>query len=150
MKKFFWILFSACCLFSLVITIASEINEKRYSSLSSIARESFISTIGSDTFLEYIGEVNDNEAVLWMPVSKFYTYDEGKQNFKRLEKADGFFFCYLKDKDKLYFIGQGSRSITKDAYDKNGTVPPLSSIYSEEKIKTIQLEFLENHTNQFN
>ncbi|WP_375102290.1 hypothetical protein ACDZ28_01120 (plasmid) [Paenibacillus sp. RS8] len=148
MKKLFWILFSACCLFGLVITIYSEINEKRDSSLSSIARESFISTIGSDTYLEYVGEVSDNEAVLWMPVSKFYTYDEGKQNFKRLEKADGFFFCYLKDKDKLYFIGKGSRSISKDAYDKNGTVPPLSSIFSEEKIKTIQLKFLENHTNQ--
>lgn len=148
MKKLFWILFSACCLFSLVFSIYIEINQKRYYSLSSVARESFISTIGSDTYLEYIGEVSENEAVLWMPVSKFYTYDEGKQNYKRLEKADGFFFCYLKDKNKLYFIGKGSKSISKDAYDKNGTVPPLSSIYSEEKIKTLQLVFRENHTNQ--
>lgn len=75
MKKLFWIMFLACCLFGLVLTIFSEINEKRYSSLSSTARESFISTIGSDTYLEYVGEVSDNEAVLWMPVSKFYTYD---------------------------------------------------------------------------
>jgi hypothetical protein len=146
MKKLFWILFSVCCLFSIVATIYSEINDKRYSSLSSIARESFISTIGSDTYLEYVGEVSNNEAVLWMPVSMFYTYDEGKRNFKRLEKVDGFFFCYLQDKNKLYFIGKGITGISKDAYDKNGTVPPLSSIYSEEKIKTIQQEFKENHT----
>ncbi|MGE7828839.1 hypothetical protein [Paenibacillus sp. NPDC093718] len=148
MKKLFWIMFLACFLGGVVLTIGSEINKKRYSSLSSTATESFISTIGSDTYLEYVGEVSDNEAVLWMPVSKFYTYEEGKRNFEKKVKSDGFFFCYLKDKNQLYFIGKGSRSISKDAYDKNETVQPLYSIYSEEKIKTLQLEFLEKHTNQ--
>ncbi|MBD0383304.1 hypothetical protein [Paenibacillus sedimenti] len=101
---------------------------------------------GNDEFLEYIAKVSENEAILWMPISKYFTLNEGKRNLERSLKVDGYFFCYIKDKNALYFIGKGSKNISKDAY--RDTIQPLTSIYSEEKIKLLQQEFIEKHTKQ--